>query len=312
MSIPGIHHVTAISSDPKQSIDFYTQVLGLRMVKLTVNYDDPGTYHLYFADKTGSPGTVLTFFPWLHAARGRQGTGLTAATAYSVPPGAMNYWIDRFAAKAVNFDTPVERFGEEVLGFEDPDGVKLELVAHPSIEGFHPWEKSVVPAEYQIRGFYGVTIQERQVEPSAELLLKYYGYRKADEKGNRFRYAALGAAHGRVVDILHTPNESEGRMGAGSVHHVAFRVPDDDTQNKMRNDLIAAGLQVSHQYERNYFQSIYFREPGGVIFEIATDTPGFAIDEPIDKLGTSLALPPWLEPRRAEIQAALPPLAFPK
>jgi glyoxalase family protein len=313
LAISGIHHITAISSDPRKTVDFYTQVLGLRMIKLTVNYDDPGTYHLYFADKTGAPGTVLTFFPWLYASRGRQGTGLTAATAYSVPPGAMNYWIDRFAAMAVNFDTPISRFGEDVLGFEDPDGMKLELIAHPSIEVFHPWEKSIVPAEYQVRGFYGVTLQEKQVEPSAELLLKYYGYRKIEEHSNRFRYAAAGTAHGRVVDILHTPNESDGRMGAGSVHHVAFRVPNDAKQNELHEQLLAFGLHVSQQYERNYFHSIYFREPGGVIFEIATDGPGFTIDEPLDKLGTTLALPPWMEPRRAEIEQALPkPYPFPK
>lgn len=309
-NIPGIHHITAIDHDAKRSVEFYTKVLGLRMVKLTVNYDDPSMYHLYFADKVGSPGTVLTFFPMTHASAGRPGNGLTQAVAFSIPPGAINFWMERFAERAIDFDAPVVRFGEEVLGFTDPDGMKLELVSHPSIEPFTPWEKSTIPTEFQIRGFYGASLQVAEYEPSAELLTKIFGFTKTEEEGNRYRFSAAGVAQGRVIDLVCTPDAKYGEMGGGSVHHIAFRVATDEDQMEVRSRLLEAGFNVTEQYDRNYFHSIYFREPGGIIFEIATDKPGFTTDEPLDQLGSSLKLPPFLELRRAEIEQRLPKLTL--
>jgi len=307
----GIHHVTAIARDPQASVDFYAGVLGLRLVKRTVNFDDPGTYHLYYGDETGRPGTILTFFPWPMARRGTRGTGQATVTAFSVPEGSLGFWRERLAAHGVAHDEPARRFAEEVLTLLDPDGLKLELVAHAGAGEAEPWDGGPVPAEHAIRGFHGVTLAQQGYEATAELLTGPMEFEHAGEAGNRFRFMAAGEGPGRVVDVLCSPDLPPGRVAAGTVHHVAFRAADDADQLARREALAGRGLNVTPVLDRQYFHSIYFREPGGVLFEIATDPPGFTLDEPPEELGSALRLPPWLEPHRTRIEATLPPLSAP-
>ena len=300
----GIHHVTAISGDPQGTVDFYTGVLGLRLVKKTVNFDDPSTYHLYFGDETGSPGTVLTFFPFGGAGRGRVGTGQASATAFSIPEGSVEFWIDRLEELGVDRDEPVERFGETVLPLRDGDGQPLELVE--SVSQVHPWADGPVPAEHGIRGFHGVTLLSARPDATGDVL-DHLGYRREAGEGEYTRYRAVGD-RAAVVDVRAPGDTISGRQGAGTVHHVAFRAPDDDSQFAHRDRLIEAGLHVTGQKDRQYFRSIYFREPGGVLFEVATDGPGFARDEDVADLGTDLKLPPWLEEDRESLEERLPPV----
>jgi len=307
----GIHHVTAIATDPQANVDFYAGVLGLRLVKKTVNFDDPGTYHLYYGDATGRPGTILTFFPWPYARRGTRGTGQATVTAFSVPDGSLGFWRERLGASGEAHDEPARRLDEEVLTLLDPDGLKLELVAHAGAAEAEPWDGGPVPAEHAIRGFHGVTLAEQGYEATAELLTASMGFELAGETGNRFRFVAAGEGPGRVVDVLCSPDLPPGRVAAGTVHHVAFRAADDADQLARRQALADRGLDVTPVLDRQYFHSIYFREPGGVLFEIATDPPGFTLDEPPEELGSALRLPPWLEPHRERIEATLPPLAAP-
>jgi glyoxalase family protein len=304
----GIHHITAIASDPRRNVDFYTRVLGLRLVKKTVNFDDPTTYHLYYADGAGSPGSVLTFFPHPHARPGRHGAGQAVEVSFAVPRAALSFWIERLHEKGVTFQNHEERFGEKILSFSDMDGLKLEIVATDA-SGGAPWEPDGVPRDAAIRGFHSVTLWEQAVEPTARLLTDVFGFEAAEVDGSRHRFRAPGAGVGQIVDILHMPGAGRGGLGAGVNHHIAFRAGDDAHQADMRAALIAQGLDVTPMLDRNYFHSVYFREPGGVLFEIATDQPGFAVDEPLDSLGQRLMLPPQYESRRAEIEAALPPLA---
>ena len=301
----GIHHITAISSDVHRNMQFYTQVLGLRFVKKSVNQDDPGTYHLYYGDYAGSPGTILTFFPWAGLQRGRPGTGQSYATAFSVPAGSLAYWQKRLAEFKVT-SLPVEkRFADEVLPFFDIDGLRLELVATSESDPRPPAPSTEVAAEYAIRGFHGATLALIDAKATAAVLAESMGYSRLSQEGHRTRYAAAGGP-GSYVDLLTDPSLPRGLNGAGTIHHIAFRVPDDAAQVTARGDLTKRGLQVSPVIDRAYFKSIYYREPGGVLFEIATDQPGFAIDEPVETLGQRLSLPPHLEPHRAEIEAALP------
>ncbi|HSM56041.1 MAG TPA: ring-cleaving dioxygenase [Candidatus Sulfomarinibacteraceae bacterium] len=302
----GIHHITAIAGDPQRNLDFYTQVLGLRMVKLTVNFDDPGTYHFYFGDRAGAPGTILTFFPWAGARRGQRGNGQVATTAFSVPAGSLDYWQERLAQHDVAVAERVQRFGEEVLPFRDPDGLHLELVADEAAAG-DPWTEGPAPADHAIRSFHHATLWEADVEPTAVLLTEAMGFELAGQDGDRFRFRAAEGPAG-VVDILRRSGEPSGRMGAGIVHHIAYRTASDEEQQAWRERLLAQGQQVTPVRDRQYFRSIYFREPGGVLFEIATDLPGFATDEALEELGMELKLPPWLEPRRAELEQVLPRL----
>ena len=304
--IVGLHHVTAIASDPQRNLDFYTQVLGLRFVKRTINFDDPGTYHFYFGDDAGSPGTILTFFPWPRAARGSLGVGEASATAFSVPSTSLNYWEKRLAEAGL----PVERtsrFEEEVVAFADPDGMRLEIVGHADAGNAKAPRTSDVPPAHAIRGFFGVTLCEGGYERTVAVLTTM-GFRKITEEGNRFRFAAEGSGLGNHIDVQVQPQLSHGRMGAGSVHHIAFRASDDAAQLEWRELLAATGLDVTPVLDRTYFYSIYFREPGGVLFEIATDPPGFSLDEPIESLGEALQLPPWLERSRARVERLLPPI----
>lgn len=307
-TIHGLHHITAIASDPRLNLDFYTRVLGLRFVKKSVNQDDPGTYHFYYGDYAGSPGTVLTFFPWAGLRRGRPGTGQSYATGFSVPADALPYWQKRLAGLKVSTDPVETRFNEQVLTVFDPDGLRLELVATPEADPRAPAPSTDVPAQFAIRGFHGTTLALTDAKPTAAVLTDSMGYRQIAQAGHRTRYAAGAGGPGTYVDLLTDPALPRGLNGAGTIHHVAFRVPDDATEVAARGVLLQHGLHVSPVIDRAYFKSIYYREPGGVLFEIATDQPGFAIDEPVEQLGTKLGLPPHLEPHRAEIEAALPSL----
>ncbi len=322
--IPGIHHITAIASDPQRNLDFYTQALGLRLVKLTVNFDDPGTYHFYFGDEAGRPGTILTFFPWARAPRGRRGTGQVTAISFSIPQEALAYWQERLASEGISTAQPQQRFDEQVLAFPDPDGLQLELVAHPGAGARPGWAGGSVPAEYAIRGFSGATLTVDDYELTADVLTRVLGFRLAGQEGQRYRYevgesagtqfpqapAAEGADLARV-DLVNAPELPQGQIAAGTVHHIAWRTPSDEQQLAWRAELQQAGLQVTPVRDRQYFHSIYFYEPNGILFEIATDPPGFATDETPETLGTHLKLPPWLEPQRATLENKLPRLRLP-
>ena len=306
--IQGLHHITAAASDPQQNVDFYEQVLGQRLVKTTVNFDDPGTYHLYYGDEVGTPGTILTFFPWPHMGRGRRGNGEAAAVAYAMPAASMGYWAERLETLGVAERHVETRFGEEVLRFEDPDGLPLELVATEDPSTVRPWAGGPVPERHALRGFHSATLWLGAVAPTAALLTDQLGYTFVGQEGERSRYRAASAGRALYVDLVHRPDEPRGRFGAGSVHHIAFRTVDDAEQLAYRQVLQEAGQQVTPVRDRQYFHSIYFREPGGVLFEVATDAPGFTYDEPVEALGQALKLPPWLEARRDQIEQRLPRL----
>lgn len=307
----GIHHVTAIAGDPQQNVDFYTGVLGLRLVKRTVNFDDPGTYHLYYGDEKGRPGTIMTFFPWRGAPRGSLGAGQTSTTAFSVPEGSLAYWEKRIRDAGLPVESPKTRFGEQVLALADPDGLRLELVAHDGAADLPPWQEGPISADHALRAFHGVTLIEQSLDATSNLLTESLGFEEGQASGARHRFEAPAGAPASRVDILVMPDQPMGRIAAGSVHHVAFRIAGDEQQNRWRAEAIDKGLHITPVKDRNYFHSIYFREPGGVLFEIATDSPGFAVDEPVDQLGSSLRLPEWLEPQRQQLEAQLPELTLP-
>jgi glyoxalase family protein len=312
LSISGLHHVTAIATDPQRNLDFYVGLLGLRFVKRTINFDNPGSYHFYFGDARGTPGTILTFFPWPGARRGIRGTGQIEATAFAIPPNSIGYWLGRLKGQHVAAEKEAPRFGEEVIRFTDPDGLLLELIASGFSAAAEPWPHSSVPPEYSIRGFHSVSSALEGYEHTEKLLTESFGYRFVEQSGNRFRFAApsdSGAA--RTVDLLCMPESQPGHVAAGTVHHIAFRARTDEEQREWRAHLIKLGYNVSPVMDRTYFHSIYFREPGGVLFEIATDPPGFTLDEKLDELGNSLRVPPWLESARAEIEKILPPIRVP-
>ncbi len=310
-TIPGIHHITAIASDPQRNLDFYTGLLGLRLVKLTVNFDDPGTYHFYFADELGHPGTILTFFPWPHARKGLQGAGQVTALGFSIPEAALDYWRERLTSQGISVEEPAQRFDELVLAFADPDGLPLELVARPGAEMRPGWNGGPVPAEQAIRGFSGATFTVAEHEPTAALLTDVMGFHLAAEDDTYRRYdIGAGTALARIYMIA-SDDLASGVMGAGVVHHIAWRTPTDEQQLAWRAELLHHGLQVTPVRDRQYFHSIYFYEPGGILFEIATDPPGFATDETPEELGTHLKLPPWLEPQRAQLERMLPALRLP-
>lgn len=306
--VTGLHHVTAIASEPRKNLDFYTRALGMRFVKKSVNQDDPGTYHLYYGDYAASPGTILTFFPWAGLRRGRPGTGQAYATAFSVPAGSLPFWQERFRKLDVPHQAVEKRFADEVLPFTDPDGLRLELVTTSEADARPATPAKDVPAGFTIRGFHSSTLALADAAATAQVLMGSMGYTLAGQSGHRARYSTGNRGPGTYVDLLTDPALPRGLNGAGTIHHVAFRVTDDATEIAAREILLKSGLHVSPVIDRAYFKSIYYREPAGVLFEIATDGPGFAIDEPLDRLGTILGLPPHLEPHRAEIEAALPKL----
>ncbi len=303
----GIHHVTAIAGKATRNYDFYTRVLGLRFVKKTVNFDDPATYHLYYGDEVGHPGTILTFFPWEHAAEGRGGGGLAQQTAFRVPASAIGYWTRRFVERGVTHQAIERRFGEPVLSFTDPDGMSLALVGAAGAEAEAAWQGADVAAEHAIRGFHGVTLMIEDAGKTAAVLRDVLGFKDAGTDGPFARFHASEAIGG-IVDLREAKGFIPGRLGRGSVHHIAFRAADDASQATIAQRVRELGLQPTQQLDRNYFRSVYFREPGHILFEIATDAPGFAVDEPVATLGRDLKLPPFLEGRRKEIEAVLPAL----
>jgi len=310
--IAGLHHVTAIASDPQRNLDFYVGLLGLRFVKRTVNFDDPGTYHFYFGDERGTPGTILTFFPWPGVRRGIRGTGQIEATAFAISPDSGGYWLERFKQHHVTAERTSPRFGEELIRFIDPDGLLIELIASSSRARVEPWPDSPVPAEQALHGFHSVSAALEGYERTARLLTDSFGYRLIEQSGNRFRFASADdSAPGRIVDLLCLPDTGMGRVAAGSVHHIAFRAKDEAEQLKWREHLVDLGYNVTPVIDRTYFHSIYFREPGGVLFEIATEPPGFTLDEKVEELGTHLRVPPWMESARAQIEKILPPIQVP-
>ena len=307
----GLHHVTAIAGAPQANIDFYVTGLGLRLVKKTVNFDDPGTYHLYYGDDSGRPGSLLTFFPWTGIRSGVHGTGQSTSTAFSVPAGSLGWWRQHFADLGVESTLTSTSSSEERLSLRDPDGLGLDLVASSTIDPRNPWDSAAVPAEYAVRGQHSSVLTVADPAQTLQVLTRDLGMHLISEEGNRTRVGAGDGAPGNIVDVIADPRGQVGLTAGGTVHHIAFRVPDRTTQAQWREELAARGYAVTEILDRQYFTSIYFREPGGVLFEIATDTPGFDIDEPLLELGRSLKLPPWLEPSRLAIENAVAPITLP-
>jgi glyoxalase family protein len=307
----GIHHLSAIVDDPQENIDFYTKVLGLRLVKQTVNYDDPSTYHFYFGDEQGRPGTLVTFFPWPGARGGSRGTGQISAFAFAVPFGALAFWQQQLSEIGWRFGGPEERAGELVLSFYDPAGLLIELLERPTERRGSASPIAGVPLEAAITGLHGVTLTVASLEPSAAFLTERLGFRPLEGDAERARYAVGEGEDTAVVTLVARPDVPRGQLVAGSVHHVAWRVADEATLMAWRGALEAQDVSVTPVRDRYYFRSVYFNEPGGVVFELATDGPGFARDESPTALGARLMLPPWLEPRREEIARRLPPVTFP-
>lgn len=307
----GIHHVTAVASDPQRNADFYLRALGMRLVKRTVNFDVPDTYHLYYGDEQGTPGTILTFFPWPNAPRGRRGVGQATTVSFAVPEGSLGWWLSHLQRLGVEASHARTRFDEECLTLADHDGLVIELVAAADTPDTRPWERGPIPAEHAIRGFHSVTLSQVTTDATHDMLVDTLGFRLVAETSGRYRYDTGQGGPGARVDVVAEPEAPEGLVAAGTVHHVAWRAPDGDAQKNWRGDIVDAGVRVTPIIDRQYFESIYFREPGGVLLEIATDPPGFTKDEPLLELGKALKLPPWLEPRRDELEAALPDLKIP-
>ena len=305
-AIQGIHHITAFASDPQKNASFYHTILGQRLVKTTVNFDDPGTYHLYYGDKVGTPGTIMTYFPWVGARKGRPGNGEVATVSYSIGLNSVEYWQNRLTEYGLNVTEKSDRFGNQVLGFHDPDGMDLELIANDDEGEIQYWDSGDVPEEHAIRGFHSVTLWVSDATKTSKLLTEIMGYELVGTEDNRHRFKGASQDIGLYVDLLVRPNQPRGIPGAGSVHHVAFRTRDDSEQLEYQQLLHESGFGVTEVKDRQYFHSIYFREPSGVLFEVATDAPGFAIDESVEELGTHLKLPPWLEPQREVIENVLP------
>jgi glyoxalase family protein len=309
--ILGIHHITAIAGDPQTNIDFYSGVLGLRLVKLTVNFDDPGTYHLYYGDGVGTPGSIITFFPWPKAPRGRRGNGQVTGTAFAIRADALPYWQERLTSKGIAVSGPIQRFGEPVLSFQDFDGMQVELVGSAGLLPERAYKAGPIPLESAIHGFHSATLSVEGYQKTAALLTDTMGFQLVGDEGNRFRYAVHGGGAGATVDVLCAPEEKHGIVLVGTVHHIAWRVSNDPEQLEWLKEITRLNYNVSPVMDRKYFHSIYYREPGGVLFELATDNPGFAVDEPVEELGTHLVLPPWLEASRAELVNVLPKLTLP-
>ena len=332
--ILGIHHITAIAGNPQKNIDFYTSFLGLRLVKLTVNFDDPQTYHFYYGDNIGRPGTILTFFPWQTMPKGFRGTGQVITTSFLIPENSIQYWVNRLKNQKISYTGPTKRFDndEQVITLCDPDGLEIELVAHKDAETRkdHVWRRGPIPEEYATRGFYSATISLEGYERTADLLTENMGFSKTKNEGNRFRFEIkdkekiidyfYGNKQKRELDLLNSPSTVDlvclpytqrGSMGVGTVHHIAWRTPTDESQLDMRKKIVDTGLDATPVIDRRYFHSVYFREPGGILFEIATDLPGFMVDQKQEELGQKLLLPEWLEPGRKYLEQVLPKISTP-
>lgn len=307
--ILGIHHITAIAGNAKKNYDFYTRILGLRLVKKTVNFDDPHTYHFYYGDEHGTPGSILTFFPWEGIGAGRRGTRQVTEIGYSVPAGSLDFWQNRLEKNNVIYNKPAVKFGERYLTFLDPDGLKFELTEAKNPDSRAQWETKEVSKENAVHGFHHITITTNKMEATAAILTNVLGYRLQETEVNRSRFITDTVAHAAIVDLVEAPGEAVGHVAGGSVHHVAFRVKDEETLMYFRDKIAALGLNITEKIDRNYFYSLYFREPGGVLFELATDNPGFTVDEPLEELGTNLKLPAQYESNRTMIEGILPKLS---
>ena len=305
--ILGLHHITAIASDAQRNYDFYTQTLGFRLVKKTVNFDDPTTYHFYFGNEVGTPGTVLTFFPWAGMSKGRDGAGMATEIGYSVPKGSLNFWKARFEKLNIRYNTG-EQFGEQYITFEDPDGLKLKLVETKQKDEREVWETDEIKADVAIKGFHTVTLTINNIKATAAILTEIFGYKQIDKESNLYRYQTDAVENAAIIDLLEMPLAPRGINAGGTNHHIAFRVKDEETLMAFREKIVAKGHGITEKINRDYFFSLYFREPGGVLFEIATDNPGFATDETVENLGSSLQLPTQHEPMRDKIEKALPSL----
>ncbi len=306
--ISGLHHITAIADNAQRNYNFYTRVMGLRMVKKTVNFDDPGTYHFYYGDEQGTPGTILTFFPWEGIGQGTPGTGMATEISYSVNEGSLEFWESRLREFNMVPGEKTERFGETYLPFSDPDGLRLTLVTPIEFDERNGWATNQIKTEHAMKGFYNVTLSLRKIEATARVLTDILGYRLLLQEGNRYRFTTDAVATANMIDLLEEPGGKPGLNTAGTNHHIAFRVPDENTQMVYREKILAKGLQITPKINRDYFFSLYFREPGGVLFEIATDNPGFTVDEPLSELGSTLKLPKQFESSRKEIEEFLPVL----
>jgi glyoxalase family protein len=306
--ILGLHHITAIADNAQRNYDFYTRVMGLRMVKKTVNFDDPGTYHFYFGNETGSPGTILTFFPWEGIGQGRNGTGMATEIGYAVPKGSLAFWADRFKTLNVKHGDQAERMGESYLPFQDPDGLQLALYEPKNEDPRKPWTTPEISAEVATRGFHSITLTLKDINATAAILTEVFGYTLLEQEGNRYRYVTDAVDGASIVDLLEMPDGKSGYNAGGTNHHIAFRVADDNILMQYREKIFERGLSITPKINRDYFYSLYFREPGGVLFEIATDNPGFTVDEPLAELGGNLKLPVQHEPMRTEIEKTLPRL----
>ncbi|HME88051.1 MAG TPA: ring-cleaving dioxygenase [Chthoniobacterales bacterium] len=307
MKLRGIHHITAIGSDPQRNVDFYTQILGLRFAKRTVNFDDPSTYHLYYGDRTGRPGTAITFFAWPGARRGTRGTGQVVAASFAIASGSVEYWTSRFSEYRVFCEQLPSRFGASAARFTDPDGLLLELIESEQLDDVDLKYENEVPKKFAIHGFDAPTLEVQWAKPTEELL-KTLGFELIAEEKSRKRFSVNLKLTSGQVDLVERADGQFGVNSAGTIHHVAFRCADDKEQLRWREKLIGLRLHVTPVIDRFYFHSIYFREPGGILFEIATEGPGFKVDEPAKRLGESLKLPPQYEKHRAEIERVLPPI----
>jgi glyoxalase family protein len=305
--ILGLHHITAIAGDAQTNFEFYTKVLGIRLVKKTVNFDDPGTYHLYYGDEQGSPGSILTFFPW-GGQKGRPGVGMATEISYSVPAGSLDFWTKRLQEAGVSQQPVSERFGERYLSFEDPDGLQFNLVEATLADDRKGWITNGLTNDVATKGFHSIVLTVRNSAATAKVLTDVFGYRPLGQEGDRFRFITDAYKTANIVDIVEDQQGKPGLNSAGTNHHVAFRVKDDNILMELREKVIKAGLRITEKIDRNYFYSLYFREPGGVLFEIATDNPGFDVDESLNELGTHLMLPQQYEESRREIEAILPVL----
>lgn len=306
--ILGIHHITAIAGNPQRNYDFYTKTLGIRFVKKTVNFDDPGTYHFYYGNENGAPGTILTFFPWTNVKKGLNGIGMATEIGYSIPEPSIEFWKKRFEEKSVEHSKIVERFGEVVLPFRDPDGLELKLIVPTQADNRITWNTNEINKENATTGFHSITLRVRNIDPTATVLTDIFGYHLLKQEGSHYRFITDAVEEANIVDVIEDPVGKPGINAGGTNHHVAFRVKDDKVLMKFREKVLTHGLQITEKIDRNYFFSLYFREPAGVLFEIASDNPGFIVDEELAELGTHLKLPAQYESYRSAIEARLPNL----
>ena len=304
--ILGLHHVTAIAGSVQENYDFYTKTIGQRLVKKTVNFDDPGTYHFYYGNEVGSPGSILTFFPWQGMRKGAAGTGMISEIGYSVPKNSLGFWENRFKDSKILHQSRRKRFGEELLSFEDKDGLKFNLVIPKNEDNRKPWTTGEVNEDIAIKGFHSVVLMLKDISATARVLTEILGYELLLQEGNRYRFITNAIDAANVIDLLEVPEGSRSIQGAGTNHHVAFRVKDEKTLMHFREKIIQYSMSITEKIDRNYFYSLYFREPGGVLFELATDNPGFDVDEPVSELGTHLKLPAQYEKNRPQIEKTLP------